>query len=769
MWRRSLAVEGVLGGIATMLAAWPLVTLVMGRSWAWLALLLVTAVVVSGIVGRMLRIPDPWVIAGQSLVLASVAVLRVAWRTLSYGLPTSETVEEVGLLLREAVETISTFSAPVPDNPGVTFVVSIAIGWIALLVDAFATGARSVALAGIPLVCLFLAAASNTGHTLPLRYYLAAGTAWLVMIGYEGVRRVGHWVTTDVATTRGDAEMEDARGTRRYGLVARNMAMTALVLSVAVPVILPATSPRFFLPGLGRAPVAGGGTGVALVNALDVTGNLTSGDNTPVLTYETTDRTPPPLRVAVATRFDGRTWVPRQANLAERLTTFPSVEALGIDPQVAAELSAPDFRVIESRLEAPQLAAPYPAIAGDVERHSFRIDAQTGVVTTDEKPGRYSFTYLALPSRLPRGVTGPEPENLDPELLEVPEASRAALNRALSEALRTDPSTTFDQAVAIQDYLRDAQRFSYSLTLAPAAPGADPISSFLASRQGYCVQFSTAMVMMARQAGIPAREVIGFLPGRIDGTRRQVRSSDAHAWPELYIRGMGWVRFEPTPGARAVAPAYTRTRATQPTASTSGPSSTRRNEERPTQSRTSTTASAPTGVPWRSVAVAALVLLGLALLASVLPLLAWRARRRTVSGHRDDAGEIEASWLVMRRQLADLGIPDPGPWSPRNVVRRYTANPLIHGSTQVALESVGRSVEMARYARPGTLLTDISDETERVVDGVRSELGIRERAAALLWPKSGRQEARRMAQRSRDVLATPWRWLRRRVVPFLER
>src|SRR5699024_3400468 len=75
---------------------------------------------------------------------------------------------------------------------------------------------------------------------------------------------------------------------------------------------------------------------------------------------------------------------------------------------------------------------------------------------------------------------------------------------------------------------------------------------FLETKQGYCTQFATAMVMLARAQDIPARLALGFLPGSqgLDGTRTVV-AADAHAWPELFISGLGWTRFEPTPGSRS--------------------------------------------------------------------------------------------------------------------------------------------------------------------------------------------------------------------------
>src|SRR5690606_21900234 len=94
----------------------------------------------------------------------------------------------------------------------------------------------------------------------------------------------------------------------------------------------------------------------------------------------------------------------------------------------------------------------------------------------------------------------------------------------------------------------------------------DALSHFLLTKQGYCVQFASAMVMMARAEGIPARFAIGFLSGTAGRSgERTVVASDAHAWPELFFSDVGWLRFEPTPGQRvASAPGYTSDRWADP-------------------------------------------------------------------------------------------------------------------------------------------------------------------------------------------------------------
>lgn len=70
----------------------------------------------------------------------------------------------------------------------------------------------------------------------------------------------------------------------------------------------------------------------------------------------------------------------------------------------------------------------------------------------------------------------------------------------------------------------------------------------LETGQGYCTYFATAFVLLARAEGIPARYVQGYCVPIGDGGEARVRSDMAHAWPEAYMEGVGWIPFEPTPG-----------------------------------------------------------------------------------------------------------------------------------------------------------------------------------------------------------------------------
>jgi transglutaminase-like putative cysteine protease len=108
----------------------------------------------------------------------------------------------------------------------------------------------------------------------------------------------------------------------------------------------------------------------------------------------------------------------------------------------------------------------------------------------------------------------------------------------------------YDEATAIQNFLRDPKSFSYTLTPPKAPVGTDRLYYFLfTSKQGYCEYFATSMGDMLRSLGIPTRLVNGFGPGTFDAPTNSfiVRGEDAHTWVESYFPSYGWITFEPTP------------------------------------------------------------------------------------------------------------------------------------------------------------------------------------------------------------------------------
>ena len=109
--------------------------------------------------------------------------------------------------------------------------------------------------------------------------------------------------------------------------------------------------------------------------------------------------------------------------------------------------------------------------------------------------------------------------------------------------------TDAEKLKRLEDMLRS---FTYTQSPGPLPERIHNASDFLdyfilESKQGFCSHFATAFVLLARAEGLPARYVQGYLVGT-DGKRTiSVKNTDAHAWPEVYFEGAGWIAYEPTP------------------------------------------------------------------------------------------------------------------------------------------------------------------------------------------------------------------------------
>jgi len=138
------------------------------------------------------------------------------------------------------------------------------------------------------------------------------------------------------------------------------------------------------------------------------------------------------------------------------------------------------------------------------------------------------------------------PEELSPEI------------QALAEQIAPDAECPDDysKAVRILAYLADDSRFGYTLTMS-ATPEVEPVEDFLFNRRhGHCEYFASAMTLLLREVGIPARVVNGFKVSEWNPIAGHyvVRQSDAHSWVEAYLRPDGWRTFDPSVMRDAVTP-----------------------------------------------------------------------------------------------------------------------------------------------------------------------------------------------------------------------
>jgi hypothetical protein len=190
--------------------------------------------------------------------------------------------------------------------------------------------------------------------------------------------------------------------------------------------------------------------------------------------------------------------------------------------------------------------------AGDRRRPGYLMIDKTGSIFNpfhNDTKVRYEATSLlpVVPAVELRVASGPYPDVIRALYLQLPPLDLRIPK--LAQQITSGSNNNYDRAADLERYLR--VRFGYTLDLT-GPPSADPLPYFLfVRRAGHCEYFASAMTVMLRSLGIPARYATGFLPGQFNdvGGDYIVRASDAHAWVEAYFPGYGWITFDPTPPA----------------------------------------------------------------------------------------------------------------------------------------------------------------------------------------------------------------------------
>ncbi|MFZ1148011.1 MAG: transglutaminaseTgpA domain-containing protein, partial [Bryobacteraceae bacterium] len=152
----------------------------------------------------------------------------------------------------------------------------------------------------------------------------------------------------------------------------------------------------------------------------------------------------------------------------------------------------------------------------------------------EERPEQSSAAYSTPPL---------DPDD-DARDLQLP-ASLSPRIRELARRWTAGAASDLARARAIETHLRTGYGYTLELPLATA----DPLENFLfVRRRGHCEYFASAMAVMLRALGVPARLATGFQSGVYNPLTGQwlIRASDAHAWVEVWLAGRGWTTFDPT-------------------------------------------------------------------------------------------------------------------------------------------------------------------------------------------------------------------------------
>ncbi|MFT3887278.1 MAG: transglutaminaseTgpA domain-containing protein [Arachnia sp.] len=667
----------LVAGVAVWLSLLPLSLLINDPALPLLPLPVLATAVALGAGLSALRVPRLAVAFAQLVGL--VVVLGLLGLSLS-GLGPSSAFE---WLVSTGVDAIRNGAAPVTNTSGLTWLILVLASVLILTVELLANALEQPAWSIVPLAVTFGTAALLIRPELPWLLSLPVVLAYVLVL----------LVSTPLARDAAGKLSRRAPFQASRAATGLGMGATAAVLALILALLVPIADPRSWGSDGPDGPIQLADPQVQLDR------DLRRPADAKVLTYTSTDGRPLYLRTVALPLLttDGARLVPMELHRTglDRAYNFP-----GDEVEATVTMSA----------QSEYLPAPFaPRRIRADGAWSYDLDSLSIVATgkdrADQTVGLEYSVVSSVPNATRESILSAEAGAApDARTKELPEGLDPAV-RELTEQVTAEANTAGEAALLIQRYLRSGE-FDYSFS-APASSGADVISTFLlSSKKGYCIHFAAGMITMARIYGIPARMAIGFTPGeRQEDGSYEVTAHDAHAWPELYLDGLGWVPFEPTP-AYDGDPDYTEPAGPQPTKTpTATPSETPSAEPTtlPTQSveptptatsQPNTVGSASGGLPlgWL---LPVLLVVALAAAPGVGRILQRRSRLR--AGQPTDEA-ADGAWREVRALFADYRLPwpegSPGPAA-------AAAAPSLPPQGAAALTTLAHTVELSRFAPGG--------------------------------------------------------------------
>ncbi|WP_243718544.1 DUF3488 and transglutaminase-like domain-containing protein [Actinomadura sp. KC06] len=751
----------VMAGLATLAGSIGLYPLFESGGWFWAGVGAVLAVAGGGVLARRLRLPAPvnllFGLAGLVLYLNLVYASGQAWLGI---IPSPESVGHLGDLSDSGWRAANRYAAPVPVLPGIELMTAAGIGLVAVLVDLLAVRLRRAAPAGLPLLAMYSVPAAVREDGVSWLAFGVGALGFLALLMADAREQVGGWGRTvtsfrqrDVPLAGADPRPDEGSALPDAAALAasgRRIAAGAVAIAVLVPAAVPGLQPRGMF-GLG----GDGGGGTQTVTTPDplvsLKRELTRLDDSIVLTYRTNDpEAPDYLRLYALDKFEGDRWTYTQ------LDSHPSDRLDERDIPSPPGLSVASSREVTTRVQVrPEVRdmsfLPVPYAPSDVSiSGDWRVDERSLMIYSlrDSADGRaYTVTSRrAEPTIGQLAAAGNHPAEIVSRYTAVPKNVPREV-RQLAEQVTAGSATALSQAVRLQRWFTLSGGFTYDLSAPAPKHGSDLVDFLLHSKRGYCEQFAASMALMARILGIPSRVAMGYTSGsEVRPGQWVVRSRDAHAWPELYFDGTGWVRFEPTPSGAggqgtAATPEYSLPESTgggsegsdsAPAPETSSPADNQAPAPQPSargRNDTGETGGAAaqddedggfSAAPWLAGAVLILLLLAVPMAlrtftrrrrwaALMSPSLSpSRTRTRTRPGappgaavrapSPDPAGAAHAAWREMRADALDHGLEWRASDSPRATARRLGELLELDGEVEQALTRIARAEELARYS-----------------------------------------------------------------------
>lgn len=693
--------------------------------WAWLTVSIGCALPYLAVVAlaRSRTTPRWW----HSAVGLAASLLMLLWvfvpQHLALGVvPTGGSFGDLSSLIRTAHDTVQREHAPLASTQALRLWVAAALVALAVLTDVLAVLLRHPLLASAPLLeVLVVASATSSRASNPIWFAAAALGFLLIMLAGTKLQ------------DRAWGPSVDGTGGRLGG--ARRMAVTGVVAALIVPAVLPSASVNVLARAAhhnGGGSGSGGGGGSIVLNSLaSLRGSLQR--PTPVDLFQvqvTRGSDPFYIRQEVDDTFTNDGWQPSVRTSADPAAISPlgrgqypvSPESNDGQPTRAPTFSMnAKFTILAlGGTTLPILANP-AAFDPPSDTAGWNSQTSSAFGVSLKRNMTYTETVQQPAPKVEQlqasaKWTGTSDPTLATQLTSLPPQPDEVVQ--LASRLTSGQRTPYDKARAISTYFTNPQSgFSYALS-APPNDGRNALVTFLDKKVGYCQQYAAAAGVLMREAGLPARVVIGYTHHTPDANGVfTVTTSDAHAWVEVFFDGIGWVPFDPTPlagpdSARAVAlPWATHNVAPVQTAEATAnrgrsatPSAPRPKDTVASVAAPATKAFSPV---WR-IGLTVLVLI-LVLLAVVLGprMLRRRLRRRRLDRARS-TGNPETLWQEVAATAADHEVLWPDTVTVGQVPG-WLSDHGVDAGGRLALTALASRVERDRFsARPSGEIPEAS-------------------------------------------------------------
>lgn len=471
-----------------------------------------------------------------------VAAWTILGHTTAYGIPLPTTIRAAGAALSEARGVFAVVQAPSVVLPGFLLATVLALGLAAFMSDWAAFRLQATFEAVIPAFTLFIfTAALDTARSgiWAVALFVAGTLTYLVVQGLAKTNRAGAWFGG-----------RPARGPGTLIRTAAALGAVGLALGLLVGPRLPA--PDEPLVKYKNRTRAGPSNRATISPLVDIRGRLVEQADLEVFTVRSEVKAY--WRLTSLDDFDGNTWTSTDTYRETR-------GGVGTDeilqPGIPTAEAVQEFSI--SALASIWLPVAYrPERIDDLDGVSSNRDSAS-VITPEETTDGLTYTARSSVPQLTPELLATAPPQAPAEIAQRYLALPVISPRVQNEARRivAGATTPYAKARALQDYFHTG-RFTYDLNARPGHDNRALENFLLGTRRGYCEQFAGSYAVLARSVGLPTRVAVGFTPGElVDGVYR-VSDRNAHAWPEVYLHGFGWVAFEPTPGRGAPnATAYT--------------------------------------------------------------------------------------------------------------------------------------------------------------------------------------------------------------------